>query len=59
MSASRRRYPDDARVRALIRLAREEGLDPGGVEVSPDGTVRVLPKPAAPRDAAKAWLDSM
>jgi hypothetical protein len=31
-------------VRRYLDLARAAGIEPGGFEVSPDGTLRVLPK---------------
>jgi hypothetical protein len=38
-----------------IRAAKELGLDVGGVEVLPDGTVRVLTKDSVKTDAFAEW----
>jgi hypothetical protein len=35
-------YPGKVAIRHVIDAARACGLDPAGVEVSPDGTIRVL-----------------
>lgn len=42
--ANARAYPSPAVVRRYLDLARAAGIEPGGFEVSPDGTLRVLPK---------------
>jgi hypothetical protein len=52
-----RAYTSDAFIRRMVALAREMGMDPGGFEVTRDGTVRVLPKPASDRTKVDEWLD--
>jgi len=44
-------YPGKVAIRHVVEAAKAAGLDVGGIEVSPDGTIRVLegrniPKPA-------------
>ncbi len=52
-----RAYAPNTVIRRMVDLARELGIEPGGLEVTPDGTVRVLPKPATGRTKADEWLD--
>lgn len=46
------RYPTDKKIRSLaptlVSVARELGLDVNGIEVSPDGSIRVIESRAAP-----------
>ncbi|MGZ8286654.1 MAG: hypothetical protein ACXW27_08645 [Allosphingosinicella sp.] len=44
-------YPSQAAVERAIRAARAGGLDVGGVEVAPDGTIRVMEARAMPKPA--------
>ena len=37
-----RAYPTDRAIRHVVRSARKLGVDVAGVEVSPDGTIRVV-----------------
>ncbi|NYT43141.1 hypothetical protein HZY97_20365 [Sphingomonas sp. R-74633] len=60
------RYPTDAKIRALaptlVSVARELGLDVGGIEVSPDGSIRVIESraaPAAPTNAFDKYQDEL
>jgi hypothetical protein len=53
-----RAYTSNAIIRRMVALAREMGMDPGGFEVTRDGTVRVLPKPATARTKADEWLEN-
>jgi hypothetical protein len=57
--ANRRAYASSATIRKMVALAREMGFDPGGFEVAPDGTVRVLPKPASPQSEVDRWLEQI
>lgn len=43
------RYAPDAEVKRAFRLAREEGLNPAGFTLQPDGGVTVIDSGAAPR----------
>lgn len=57
----RLRYPSDRRIKAAVATARAAGLDVAAIEVSPDGSIRILgPQafPAAPRDEFEAWEQS-
>lgn len=56
---NRRAYPTNAFIKKMVALAREMGFDPGGFEVTPDGTVRVLPKPAEPKTEVDKWLETI
>ena len=38
----RRRYPTQAAIDRIVRAARKAGISVGGVEVSPDGVIRIL-----------------
>lgn len=44
-------YPSQAAVERAIRAARAGGLDVGGFEVAPDGTIRILEARAMPKKA--------
>jgi hypothetical protein len=46
---ARVRYPTKAAVRRAVNSARACGIDVAAIEVSPDGTVRVLPLAAIER----------
>lgn len=51
-------YPGKVAVRQAIEWAREFQLDVAGVELKPDGTIRVLDArafPAAPADEFSKW----
>jgi len=37
-----RAYPGKVAIRHVVEAARSLGLDVGGIEVSPDGTIRVI-----------------
>jgi hypothetical protein len=52
---TRTRRPD---VKALIRAAQQAGLIISGVDVSPDGTVRLITQPPALDSAYDAWKRS-
>ena len=36
------RYATDAKVRKAFKLARDGGIDPGGLELKPDGGIVIL-----------------
>lgn len=42
-------------IERAIKAAKDAGMDVGGVEVSPDGTVRVLTKESTKVDAFSDW----
>lgn len=52
--------------KVAIRHAKEAaiamGIDPGGLEISPDGTIRIFDRAAiptaAPKDEFEEWLQS-
>lgn len=54
-------YPTKAKVLAAIEYARAAELDVAAIEVSPDGSIRVLTPsafPALPRDEFEVWAQS-
>lgn len=51
-------YPSRATIRQFAGVARELGIDPGGLEVNADGMIRVLDRQAlaaAPQDEFAKW----
>jgi hypothetical protein len=42
-------------IERAVKAAKDAGLDVGGVEVLPDGTVRVLTRESAKTDAFADW----
>lgn len=52
---SRPAYALQKIIARAIKAAQEAGLDVGGVEVLPDGGVRVLTKESAKPDAFADW----
>jgi len=56
-TSSKKRYATKAKIKAMVEIARELGLDVGGIEVSPDGTIRVIESRAAPTAPAGAVTD--
>lgn len=57
-------YPSKAKLRSAAETLHElraQGLDVAALEVSPDGTIKVLSSaafPVAPRDEFEAWEQS-
>jgi hypothetical protein len=49
------RYATKAAVGRAVAAARACGILPGGVELRPDGTIRILPPDAKPADAYTTW----
>lgn len=47
-----RSYPTDRAIQHVVKAAGKAGIDAAGVEVSPDGTIRVLDARLAPRPPA-------
>lgn len=55
-SRAGRRYPSNALIKRLIAGAREAGIDVVGVEVSPEGVVKMLAaQPSASSDQSSAF----
>lgn len=55
---SKPHYATKAKVLAQIEVARAAGLDVAAIEVSPDGTIRILGSSAFPsqaKDEFEAW----
>jgi hypothetical protein len=55
---AKRAYPGKVAIRHVIEAARACGVDVAGVEVSPDGTIRVVEArtlPERPKDEFEAW----
>ena len=46
------RYPGKVAIRRAVQAARDNGIDVGGVEVSPDGSIRIIDMRAIPRQPA-------
>lgn len=53
-------YATRSQIKRVVDAARDAGIDVGGVEVTPEGTIRVMtvPVPAPPRDAYEEWKNS-
>lgn len=61
MSAVRKpsRYASKAEIVRLIQAARAAGVDVGGFEVSPDGTIRLLPPQVSTMSDFDRWKDRL
>ena len=60
MSAvARKRYPNKQTLKRLVDNARAAGIDVAGVEMAPDGTVRLLPPQATPASDFDRWKDRL
>lgn len=65
-TAHRRRekaiYPGKVAIRHAKEAALEMGIDPAGLEICPDGTIRIFDRAAlptaAPKDEFDEWLQS-
>lgn len=55
-------YPGKVAIRHAKEAAVEMGIDPGGLEICPDGTIRIFDRAAipnaAPKDEFDEWLAS-
>jgi hypothetical protein len=52
------KYPGKVAIRRAVQAARDNGIDVGGVEVSPDGSIRIIDLRAIPRqpvDEFERW----
>lgn len=58
---SRLRYPRKVEIVRAIGAAKACGLDVAGVEVSPDGTIRIVEARAIPqpKDVFSEWEDKL
>ncbi len=59
---ARLRYPGKVALRQAIDAAKACGVDVGAVEVSPDGSIRIIDKaavPKAPVDEFARWEDRL
>lgn len=59
MTTGRPRYATKAAVSRAVAAARACGIMPAGVELAPDGTIRILPQSAKPADTFAAWEDKL
>ena len=58
--AARPRYASKAAIQRAVAAWRALGKEPAGIELAPDGTIRLTPTPAAaPRDAFEEWQDRL
>ena len=55
MTGSKSSYAVQKIIERAVKAAKDAGLDVGGVEVLPDGTVRVLTKESTQHDAFSDW----
>lgn len=57
MGEYRRIYPKKIEITRLIAAARDAGIDVGGFEVSPDGSIRIMEARMIPqaKDAFAEW----
>lgn len=53
------RYPNKQTLKRLVDNARAAGIDVAGVEMAPDGTVRLLPPLADPASDFDRWKDRL
>lgn len=55
-------YPGKVAIRHAKEAALEMGIDPAGLEICPDGTIRIFDRAAlptaAPKDEFDEWLQS-
>ena len=51
MGEYRRLYPKKVEITRMIAAARAAGLDVAGIEVSPDGAIKIIEARAMPRQA--------
>jgi hypothetical protein len=61
-AAARRAYPRKVEIARVMAAARAGGLDVAGIEVSPDGTIRILRADAVPQaknDLFAEWDDKL
>lgn len=58
-AASRAHYVSKAQLKRLVDSARAAGIDFAGVEMAPDGTVRLLPPAASPANDFDRWKDQL
>lgn len=56
--SKRRRYPTQAAIDRVIRAARKAGIFVNGIEVSPDGVIRVIDRTESPQDDFERWQRS-
>jgi len=54
-------YPGKVAIRHAIEAARRAGVDVGGFEISPDGTIRILDARTVqkPQDEFERWADRL
>lgn len=52
-------YPGKVAIRHAIQAARDNGLDVAGVEVAPDGTIRILEARAMPAETGPSLFDQL
>lgn len=55
------RYPGKVAIRHAMDAARASGLDPAGIEVCPDGTIRIVEARAVAKkdDLFDQWADRL
>ena len=55
-------YPGKVAIRHAKEAAEAMGIDPGGLEICPDGTIRIFDRKAiptaAPKDEFEEWLQA-
>jgi hypothetical protein len=51
MAAHAARYATKAKIEHAVAAARACGLDPAGIEITPDGAIRVVEARASPQPA--------
>jgi len=54
-------YPGKVAIRHVVEAAKSLGIDVAGIEVTPDGTIRVLESRAMPKseDLFEKWQDRL
>ena len=49
MASAAASYPGAVAIKRLVKAARDSGLDVAGLEVAPDGTIRIMEARAVPK----------
>ena len=58
-SAAPKSYPRQSEILRAMDVARKGGIDVGGVEIKPDGTIRVFDARTAPKDEFERWESAL
>lgn len=59
MKAARARYATKAAIERAVTVARQCGITPGGIELAPDGTIRIIHGPESRASDYDRWRDKL